>query len=103
MEQKTERLTYEDFKNRLNSQYIINTAEADVSIQLFELSEHKVSAQQERFSLLFKGPLGLFLPQKMYPCRHEEMGVFDLFIVPVAQVKDGFVYEAVFNRIIEHQ
>lgn len=103
MEQKTGWLTYEDFKDRLNSRYIINTAEADVPIQLVQLSEHKVSTQQERFSLRFKGPLGLFLPQKIYPCRHEEMGVFDLFIVPIAQEKDGFVYEAVFNRIIEHQ
>ena len=29
---------------------------------------------------------------------HDAIGDFELFIVPVAQTSDGFLYEAVFNR-----
>ena len=51
-----------------------------------------------QFSLLFRGPLDVLLPQRIYPLDHPEMGRLDLFLVPVAQKKDGYRYEAFFNR-----
>jgi hypothetical protein len=33
--------------------------------------------------------------------EHDEMGQFDLFLVPIRQDDQGFYYEAVFNRILQ--
>ena len=52
----------------------------------------------ENFSLIFSGPANRPLSQKMYTFEHEQIGVFDLFIVPIGKEPDGFRYEAVFNR-----
>ncbi len=54
---------------------------------------------QERFALYFVGPGESFLPQKSYPVRHEQIGDFEIFLVPIAREADGFRYEAVFNRV----
>ena len=51
----------------------------------------------ERFSLLFQGPPGIVLPQRMYRLNHERLGEFDLFIVPVEADDEGVRYEAVFS------
>jgi hypothetical protein len=56
---------------------------------------------QESFSLVFHGPDNRFLPQRMYPFEHDQIGRFELFIVPIGQ-KPGFIqYQAIFNRLIK--
>jgi hypothetical protein len=64
--------------------------------------EHRVSgdkaAAYENFSLFFDGPAERLLPQRTYRLEHSRLGVFDLFIVPVAQERGLLRYEAVFNR-----
>ena len=55
----------------------------------------------ENFSLLFAGPANQFLAQGTYAFEHEQLGNFDLFIVPVAREQDSVQYQAVFNRLIE--
>ena len=52
----------------------------------------------EQFSLLFRGPLDQPLDQRIYSIEHDAMGRLDLFLVPVDQRKQGFFYEAYFNR-----
>jgi hypothetical protein len=103
MEAEREELRYETWKAHLNSTFTIKTAPTEVPLQLINISEQKFSSRQERFSVYFKGPLEGFLPQHSYPFQHEVMGMVDLFIVPIAQENDGFVYEAVFNKIISNQ
>ena len=47
---------------------------------------------------MFAGPPEPFLPQATYPMHHEAIeGALPIFIVPIARVKDGFQYEAVFT------
>lgn len=78
-----------------------------VEIELVEVREpnppgerwSRAVARQERFSLLFHGPHQRFLPQWIYPMQHDQLGTFELFLVPVGQDKDGVFYEAVFNRL----
>lgn len=48
------------------------------------------------FSLLFRGPLEIVLPQRTYSLEHPQMGKLDIFLVPVARKHDGMEYEAVF-------
>jgi hypothetical protein len=55
---------------------------------------------QDSFSLVFHGPDNRFLPQRVYPFEHDQIGRFELFIVPIGQ-KPGFIlYQAIFNRLI---
>ena len=56
-------------------------------------------AQQEHsFSLLFIGPIDPTIAQGTYRFEHREIGVFSMFIVPMAPA-EGARYEAIFNRL----
>jgi len=48
------------------------------------------------FSIVFRGPLEPALGQGGYRFEHEQIGTFELFIVPIAADADGRRYEAVF-------
>jgi hypothetical protein len=37
----------------------------------------------------------------MQQIKHERLGMFDLFLVPVSRERDGMRYEAVFNRLLK--
>ena len=49
------------------------------------------------FSIVFRGPMTPILPQRIYRMEHEEIGAFDLFIVPIGPDSEGMRYEAVFT------
>jgi hypothetical protein len=56
-------------------------------------------ARNERFSLLFSGPLNRTLSQGSYVFEHLGIGRFEMFIVPVGpDSSNPHYYEAVFNR-----
>jgi hypothetical protein len=49
------------------------------------------------FSLVFRSPPGAPLPQHIYRLQHDELGVLDLFLVPIGPDDEGMRYEAVFS------
>ncbi len=49
------------------------------------------------FSIVFLEPSGAVLPQRIYRMEHAEMGVFELFLVPIGPDAEGMRYEAVFT------
>jgi hypothetical protein len=53
----------------------------------------------ETFSLIFEGPADHPLPQQIHRCEQEQLGRFDLFIVPIGLEAGRLRYEAVFNRL----
>jgi hypothetical protein len=54
--------------------------------------------RREPFSIVFRGPLEPFLPQQIYRFEHDELGSFELFIVPIGPDDGGHMqYEAVFG------
>ncbi len=61
------------------------------------------TTRQEQFSLHFRGDRRRILPQRTYPMKHDAIGEFDLFLVPVGQDASGTFYEAVFNRLIQEK
>lgn len=98
----TEVLTPAQFADSLNSTFRLRLDDsAAVEVTLIEVSEPKISRRQERFSLIFRGPLDVFLPQQTYIAEHTTLGTFDLFIVPVDQEETGFLYQSVFNRVLD--
>ena len=53
---------------------------------------------RDSFSIYFLGPADVYLPQAVYPLRHEEIDEpLNIFIVPIGRTPDGFRYEAVFT------
>ena len=92
-------LTMAIFAENLLTRFRVQTSsEAAVELELIELSEGRANPGHEIFSLTFRGPIEAFLGQGMVSMSHDAIGDFELFIVPVAQTSDGFLYEAVFNR-----
>ena len=49
------------------------------------------------FSLLFRGPSGLELHQRIYRLSHETLGDVELFLVPMQPDDQGSLFEAVFT------
>lgn len=49
------------------------------------------------FSLVFLAPPGPVLPQRIYGLEHDDLGSFELFLVPIGADRQGVRYEAVFG------
>lgn len=97
-----ETLTHEAFARHLKTKFQVQLeAGNSAELQLIEVSELKVYERQEEFWLHFLGPNEFFLGQGTRLMQHDEMGQFDLFLVPIKQDDQGYYYEAVFNRILQ--
>jgi hypothetical protein len=95
-------LTQEEFSQHAGTKFQVQVNEnTSVELELTSVSELKLYPQQEEFALEFRGPLDMFLGQGICIFNHEQMGQFELFIVPIRQNNQGFYYEAVFNRVRE--
>ena len=93
-------LTEEEFSKHVNTKFRI-AGEQPLELELTEVKgylgkEHEQTGM-ERFSAFFSGPADRYLEQKTYSVEHEQMGAFDLFLVPLSRDEHGFRYEAVFN------
>lgn len=49
------------------------------------------------FALLFRSEAKVLLPQQIYRLSNATLGILDIFLVPVARDKNGFIYQAIFN------
>jgi len=97
-----EDLTKDDFVSRLNSTFqIYFTPEKAYEAELIEVSESRQRFRQEGFSLLFLSQQEAPFDQQMYKVEHPELGIFDLFLVPIGKSDKGVKYESVFNRLVE--
>lgn len=93
-----------EFLKHLKTKFRIRVSDTEaVEAELTNVSEHLLSPRQERFSVVFRAPNEMFLGQGMRKFEHDEMGAFDLFIVPIERDDDGTYYEAVFNRMVKKQ
>ncbi|HXD31206.1 MAG TPA: hypothetical protein VN643_08820 [Pyrinomonadaceae bacterium] len=96
-EQEFSKHTNTDFRVKLDTPEPINLRLVEVKGYAKKDEEH---GGMERFSLFFTGPATV-LPQKTYSLSHDEMGEFELFLVPIAREGEGFRYESVFNYFIQ--
>jgi hypothetical protein len=93
-------LTHEEFTKNANTEFQVQVDEnTNVPLELTAVSELKVYPQQEEFTVVFRGPSDMYLDQGVRYFSHDQMGQFELFIVPIRQDAQGFYYEAVFNRL----
>jgi hypothetical protein len=94
-------LTEAEFSKHVGTQFHATFEDREISLTLIEVKPYMVDESRERnmerFSLFFDGPPDVLLPQQNFQMRHESMGEFDLFLVPISGDQKGFRYEAVFN------
>lgn len=96
----SEHLTRKAFEPHLNTTFRIDFEGGDaIDLELVEVNDKTPERfEGEQFSLIFKGPPDLYFEQQICPMEHPSMGRLVLFLVPIDQKKDGFYYEAFFNR-----
>ena len=93
-------LTLEHFAGCLNETFLADMQGMEAAFVLVEVKPLQGSLQGSHrapFSLLFHNGSPVLFPQQTYRLRHPALGELDVFLVPVAQNRDGFVYQAVFN------
>jgi hypothetical protein len=83
-------------------------AQSSLELQLAEVTTSRLTApggvkssRYESFTLVFQGPTGPVLPQRIYRFESEALGCFELFIVPSGQDAGGTQYQATFNRALK--
>jgi hypothetical protein len=89
------------FDSNLNTKFQIRHEQyGDVDLELVDVTLARTeSPGYESFSLTFLDAANLPFPQQTYAMKHDEMGEFDLFIVPVNSDARGRYYQAIFNRV----
>lgn len=96
-----ENFVKDTFEPHLNTTFRVSLgATRAPDLELIEVSDLRIK-NPKNFSLLFRGPNDLYLPQQSYTFEHEQIGAFDLFITPVGRDEDGTYFEAIFNRVLK--
>lgn len=96
-----DKLTLQDFQARLNECFEMAIENGEMlTMELVEASPLEDSYGSPRlapFSLVFRGPRGVSLPQQIYTLRHEQMESMDIFLVPIRPDERGMRLQAIFN------
>ena len=95
-----ELLTLEHFAGCVNETFSASLNDMEVPFVLVEAAPLQINAKNPMrapFSLLFRNTSPFLFPQQIYPMRHPRVGEVGIFLVPVAQEREGFLYQAVFN------
>jgi hypothetical protein len=97
------------FEAHLNTLFNVQYGLADdgVQIRLIEIRDVIPEAEKARakslhleaFALEFRGSRRDPIKQDTYTFKHDSLGTFELFIVPVGDDKKFLYYEAVINRL----
>jgi len=97
----SEQLTIEDFSRNLNTKFKVYRTDEDVfDAELVEVLELRNDDILYSFSVIFLLPPEFGFEQRIFKFEHSELGVLELFIVPVRQTDLGIRYEALFNYVI---
>ncbi len=95
-----ELLTLEHFAGCVNETFTAALNDMELEFVLVEarpLPAKAGDAMRVPFSLLFRNTAAFLFPQQIYAMRHPRIGEAGIFLVPIAQERAGFLYQAVFN------
>ena len=100
-------LTHATFSEHVGSRFRLQVGESEsIELELIEATDHaaKDPNRDDRlrsapFSLVFRGPLDIPLPQQVFKLEHDALSAIEIFLVPIGPDKEaiGLCYEAVFN------
>lgn len=96
---KLQDLTKASFEPQLGASFRLHAAPSlSVACTLIEVTGLVGTVGgREPFSLVFRAPPNLRLPQAIYRLENEALGRLDLFLVPIGPNASGMCYEAVFT------
>ena len=88
-----------DFAACVNQDFEIATSGAPLVLQLFEARPREApeGATRDPFTLTFRGPPELRLPQGIYKMSNAQLGEMEIFLVQIAADQTSSTFEAVFN------
>ena len=96
-----EKLTFEDFSPLREQEFQIELEHnTTLVVRLIDITINNPKDERggrQSFSIVFRGPRDLEMTQGTYPVSHEELGEFNLFLVPIGPDEKGMCFEAVFN------
>ncbi len=94
-------LTQDSFSPHLGTRFEVQLEGRTLALELLEVKPYRGDGDTRRgrqpFSVFFRGPRDVYLPQQIVPLHHEQMGKLEIFLVPVGLEADGYRYEAVFT------
>jgi hypothetical protein len=94
-----ESFTVETFADRVGEAFRIRFEPDDpVEAELVEAQPlGPAEGRRAPFSLVFRAPKEPIYPQRIYAVEHDELGSFEIFLVPIAPDEAAARYEAVFT------
>jgi hypothetical protein len=96
-----EKLTHDDFFNRLHQKFLVHHDDGTLEAELIECrklaSPGGPDVQRQPFALIFRGPRQPVLAQQIYKLEGGAMGPLEIFIVPMGPDSVGMRYEAIFS------
>ena len=99
-----ETFTADTFSGQVGSVFRITPGAGDsMDLELISVTELGGSAEggprgsRRPFSIVFRGPDDVLLPQRIYRLGHNHIGSFELFLVPIGPDDRGLRYEAIFT------
>lgn len=98
-------LTREDFLPHVGTAFEVVGTSVPAGLTLLEARDLglrperlvRTGTRASAFSLRFRGPSAVLLPQQIWSLRHAVLGELAIFLVPIGRDEDGFLYEAIFN------
>lgn len=92
----------QDFQGIDSEEFTVDTDNGTtISLRLIEKRDlsrdDDNSEKRSPFSLLFRAAPDIAFAQGTYLVRHENLGEFALFLVPVRLDEDGICYETIFS------
>lgn len=100
---KFTRQTFLPFLNNLFTVKFESGESLELTLNAVEQLSKHYDKSDNSFTLAFVGPNEHPLQQSLYHFEHETLGKFPLFLVPVAQNENNFIYESVFARMPEEK
>ena len=88
-----------EFAACVNQDFEIVSGGGPLVLQLFEARPlgPRPGVAREPFSLTFRGPAELRLPQGIYKMSNAQLGEMEIFLVQIAADQTSSTFEAVFN------
>ena len=107
MSNSLESLTVDVFQPRIGETFRIHPrADSEIDAELIDAralgggptrAHAETSRRRVPFSLSFRTSFTVPLPQQIYEVAHDELGSYEIFLVPVGPDGKGMVYEAIFT------
>lgn len=88
-----------DFAACVNQDFQIVFTDGTLAVKLSEarLRDVPEGAARHPFTLTFRGPAPLRLPQAIYRMNNAQLGEMEIFLVQIAADQTSSTFEAVFN------